>query len=88
MDDFYGRIANGGIPKSSQPPIGEVMEAYEKYSDAEIINIAMAATFASVLHLKPIMTQTPDGCRLDKYGVKRSMKLAVKAVIEHLKEKN
>lgn len=54
---------------------------------AEIINIAMAATFASVLHLKPIMTQTPDGCRLDKYGVKRSMKLAVKAVIEHLKEK-
>ncbi len=175
MDDFYGRIANGGIPKSSQPPIGEVMEAYEKYSDAEIINIAMAdglsgtyqaacgakemvengnkitvinsktlcgphrymvekaqkmkeagktakeiiawlekaveshesflipqdfnflrrggrlapmaATFASVLHLKPIMTQTPDGCRLDKYGVKRSMKLAVKAVIEHLKEK-
>lgn len=175
MDDFYGRIANGGIPKSSQPPIGEVMEAYEKYPDAEIINIAMAdglsgtyqaacgakemvdngekitvinsktlcgphrymvqkaqqmkeagksakeiiawlekaveshesflipqdfdflrrggrltpmaATFASVLHLKPIMTQTEDGCRLDKYGVKRSMKLAVKAVIEHLKEK-
>ena len=42
MDEFYGRIANGGIPKSSQPPIGEVMEAYEKYPDAEIINIAMA----------------------------------------------
>ena len=42
MQDFYNRIANGGIPKSSQPPIGEVMEAYEKYPDAEIINIAMA----------------------------------------------
>jgi len=175
MDDFYGRIAKGGIPKSSQPPIGEVMEAFEKYPDAEIINISMAdglsgtyqaacgakemvdnkdnitvinsktlcgphrymvekaqkmkeagktakeiiawlekaveshesflipqdfdflrrggrltpmaATFASVLHLKPIMIQTKDGCRLDKYGVKRSFKLAVKSVVEHLKEK-
>ena len=42
MADFYDRIEKGGIPKSSQPPIGEVMEAYEKYPDAEIINIAMA----------------------------------------------
>lgn len=175
MDEFYGRIANGGIPKSSQPPIGEVMEAYEKYPDAEIINIAMAdglsgtyqtacgakemvenneritvinsktlcgphrymvekaqkmkeagktakeiitwlekaveshesflipqdfaflrrggrltpmaAAFGSVLKLKPIMMQTPDGKKLDKYSVKRSMKHAVKAVIDHLKEK-
>lgn len=175
MDEFYGRIANGGIPKSSQPPIGEVMETYEKYPDAEIINIAMAdglsgtyqtacgakemvenneritvinsktlcgphrymvekaqkmkeagktakeiitwlekaieshesflipqdfaflrrggrltpmaAAFGSVLKLKPIMMQTPDGKKLDKYGVKRSMKHAVKAVIDHLKEK-
>ena len=42
MRDFYERIEKGGIPRSSQPPIGEVMEAYEKYPDAEIINIAMA----------------------------------------------
>lgn len=42
MADFYDRIEKGGIPKSSQPPIGEVMDAYEKYPDAEIINIAMA----------------------------------------------
>ena len=175
MDAFYGEIANGNNPVSSQPPVGEVMEAYEKYPEDEIINIAMAdglsgtyqsacgakvsvdnnenitvfnsmtlcgphrymvekavamkeegksakeiltwldyakehqksflipqdfdflrrggrltpmaATFASVLHLKPIMTQTEDGCRLDKFGVKRSFKLAVKAVIEHMKEK-
>ena len=175
MDAFYGEIANGNNPVSSQPPVGEVMEAYEKYPEDEIINIAMAdglsgtyqsacgakvsvdnnenitvfnsmtlcgphrymvekavamkeegksakeiltwldyakehqksflipqdfdflrrggrltpmaATFASVLHLKPIMTQTEDGCRLDKFGVKRSFKLAVKAVIEHLREK-
>lgn len=42
MADFYDRIEKGGIPKSSQPPIGEVMDAYERYPDAEIINIAMA----------------------------------------------
>ena len=175
MDEFYGQIANGNHPVSSQPPIGEVMEAFEKYPEDEIINISMAdglsgtyqaacgakasvdncdnvtvvnsktlcgphrymvekaqkmkeagktakeiiewleyasehqksflipqdfdflrrggrltpmaATFASVLHLKPIMTQTEDGCRLDKYGVKRSFKLAVKSVVEHMKEK-
>ncbi len=42
MDEFYGRIAKGQHPKSSQPPIGEVMEVYEKYADDEVINIAMA----------------------------------------------
>lgn len=174
MDAFYGEIAKGHNPSSSQPPIGEVMEVYEKYPDAEIINIAMAdglsgtyqsacgakesvdncdnitvvntttlcgphrymvqkavqmkeegktakeilawldyakehqesflipqdfnflrrggrltpmaATFASVLKLRAIMTQTPDGCRLDKFGMKRSMKLAIKAVVDHLEE--
>jgi len=175
MEDFYSRIANGGVPRSSQPPIGEVIEAYEKYPKDEIINIAMAdglsgtyqsacgaremvdnkenitvvntktlcgphrymvqkalqmkkagstakeiikwleharenqesflipqdfdflrrggrltpmaATFASTLKLKPIMTQTPDGCRLDKYAIKRNMKQAVAAVIERWKKK-
>lgn len=47
----------------------------------------MAATFGSVLKLKPIMTQTEDGKRLDKFGVKRTMKAAVGAVIDHLKKK-
>ena len=42
MDDFYRRIKEGGIPRSSQPPIGEVYEIYEKYKDSQIINIAMA----------------------------------------------
>lgn len=175
MEDFYNRIANGGIPRSSQPPIGEVMDAYEKYPEDEIINIAMAdglsgtyqsacgaremvdnkenitvintktlcgphrymvqkaqqmknagrtakeiiawlekarekqesflipqdfdflrrggrltpmaATFASTLKLKPIMTQTPDGCKLDKYAIKRNMKQAVGAVVERLKKR-
>ena len=175
MDEFYGRIAKGGIPKSSQPPIGEVMEAFEKYPDAEIINISMAdglsgtyqaaygakqmvdngdnitvlnsktlcgphrymvqkaqqmkeagksakeiiawlekaieshesflipqdfgflkrggrltpmaATFGSMLKLKPVMTQTEDGCKLDKYAVKRNLKQAVDAVISRLERK-
>lgn len=174
MDAFYGEIEKGNNPVSSQPPVGEVMEAYEKYPEDEIINIAMAdglsgtyqsacgakasvdncdnitvfntktlcgphrymlekavqmrdagktakeiiewldyakehqesflipqdfdflrrggrltpmaATFASVLNLRAIMTQTPDGCRLDKFGMKRSMKLAIKAVVDHLEE--
>ena len=174
MDIYYKKVAEGNNPTSSQPPIGEVMEAYEKYPDAEIINIAMAdglsgtyqtacgakasvdngenvtvintktlcgphrymvqkavqmknegktakeiiewleyasnhhesflipqdfdflrrggrltpmaATFASVLNLRAIMTQTPDGCRLDKYGMKRSMKLAMKAVVDHMED--
>lgn len=175
MDAFYGEIEKGNNPSSSQPPIGEVMEAFERYPDAEIINISMAdglsgtyqaacgakasvdndenitvinsktlcgphrymvqkavqmkkegktakeiiewlnyardhhesflipqdfdflrrggrltpiaAKFASVLNLRAIMTQTLDGSRLDKLGMKRSMKLAMKAVVEHLEEK-
>ena len=175
MEDFYDRIDKGGIPKSSQPPIGEVMDVYEKYPDDEIINIAMAdglsgtyqsacgaremvdnkenitvintktlcgphrymvkkaqqmknagktakeiiawlekakeshesflipqdfaflrrggrltpmaATFASTLKLKPIMTQVEEGRRLDKYAIKRNMKQAVGAVIERLKKR-
>lgn len=41
-DRFYNEIANGNHPKSSQPPIGDVMEAFEKYPEDEIINISMA----------------------------------------------
>ena len=172
MDVFYKKIEEGNNPKSSQPPIGEVIDIYEKYPDDEILNIAMAdglsgtyqtacgaktsvnneknitifnsktlcgphrymvekalkmknenktlkeivdwleyarnhqesflipqdfdflrrggrltpfaASFASVLNLRAIMTQTPDGCRLDKFGMKRSMKQAINAVVEHL----
>ena len=175
MDAYYEAIQFGHNPKSSQPPIGEVVEAYEKYADADIINIAMAdglsgtyesacmakemvdnkdkitvinsktlcgphrymvekaqkmklaghsakeiidwlnhaaenhesflipqdfdflrrggrlapmaATLGSILKLKPVMTQTKDGKRLDKFTVKRTMKAAVQAVIDHMKEK-
>lgn len=42
MADFYARIERGELPTSSQPPIGEVMEVYKKYSDDEIIHITIA----------------------------------------------
>ena len=32
------------------------------------------------------MTQTLDGCRLDKFGMKRSMKQASSAVLDHLEK--
>lgn len=39
---FYDTIRTGRNPKSSQPPIGDVVEAFERYSEDEIINISMA----------------------------------------------
>lgn len=175
MDDFYGRISKGEIPRSSQPPIGEVLDLYKENSDCDIINIAMAdglsgtyqsacsakemaensdriivfnsktlcgphrhmvdaalkmakdgssaedimkwlehvadesesflipqdfeflkrggrltpmaAALGSVLKLKPIMTLTKDCKKLDKFAVRKSMKAAVKSVIEHLQNK-
>ena len=175
MEDFYARIKAGQHPTSSQPPIGDVVEIYEKYPEDEIINISMAdglsgtyqsaymakgmvensdritvinsktlcgphrymvekaqkmkeaghkakeivawlmaatekhesflipqdfaflrrggrltpmaAALGSVLKLKPVMTQTPDGKRLDKFAIKRTMNSAIKAVVEHMKEK-
>lgn len=175
MKDFYARIERGEIPKSSQPPIGEVIDIFEKYADCEIINISMAdglsgtyqsacgaremmdnnenihvinsttlcgphrymvekaqkmkesgcsakeildwlehattthesflipqdfaflrrggrltpmaAAIGSILKIKPVMTQTPDGKKLDKFTIKRTMKAAVQAVIKQMKEK-
>lgn len=175
MKEFYERIKRGEIPRSSQPSIGEVMDVFEKYSDAEILNISMAdglsgtyqsacgakemvenneritvfnsrtlcgphrymvekaqqmkeagrtvkeimawlqkaaystesflipqdfaflkrggrltpvaATLGSVLKLKPIMTLTEDCKKLDKFAVKRTMKAAVKTIIDHMKAK-
>ena len=175
MPKFYGYIKDGHLPQSSQPPVGEVIDAYEKYAGKKILNIAMAdglsgtymsaagaaasmdnsddivvintktlcgphryivekaikmqkdgasfeevcdwvryaadnnesflipqdfgylkrggrltpmaATLGTILKLKPIMTQTPDGRQLEKLGVKRTMKAALAEVVERLKEK-
>ena len=45
------------------------------------------ATFGSVLKLKPIMTQTPDGKQLDKFAIKRTLKSAFATIIDHWKKK-
>lgn len=42
MADFYKKIAAGQIPRSSQPPIGDVLDVYEAYMGQPIINITMA----------------------------------------------
>ncbi len=174
MDRFYGKIAEGHHPKSSQPAIGEVMDAYERYADHDIINITMAdglsgtyqsacgakemmeenenitvfnsktlcgphryfveqtvkmakegmakseilawlekaasktdsflipqdfgflrrggrltplaATMGGVLKLKPILHVTPDGKRLDKFGVKRTMSSAGASIGKYLQK--
>lgn len=176
MDEFYANISQGLIPMSSQPPLGDVLDAYNAYPDADIINISMAdglsgtyqtacsaremvdhreritvfnsrtlcgphrymvekaqqmklegksasqilqwlehaakqtesflipqdfaflkrggrltalaAATGSVLRLKPVMTLTADGTRLDKFSVKRTMASAAESVIRHLKKKN
>lgn len=40
--EFIDLINKGYIPKSSQPPIGYVLDLYNKYPEDEIINISMA----------------------------------------------
>lgn len=42
MEEFYQKIEDGQIPMSSQPPIGEVLEAFERFQGEPVINISMA----------------------------------------------
>ena len=50
MEEFYGRIGKGEIPRSSQPPIGDVVEVYEKYQDADGLNICVADGLSGTYH--------------------------------------
>lgn len=50
MEEFYGRIGKGEIPRSSQPPIGDVAEVYEKYQDADVLNICVADGLSGTYH--------------------------------------
>ena len=40
--DFINLINQGGIPRSSQPSIGDVLDLYQKYPNEQILDIAMA----------------------------------------------
>ena len=50
MEEFYGRIGKGEIPRSSQPPIGDVVEVYEKDQDADVLNICVADGLSGTYH--------------------------------------
>ncbi|MEF9959119.1 MAG: DegV family protein [Niameybacter sp.] len=60
---FIDIINKGHIPTSSQPSIGEVLDVYNDYPDAEIINISMAdglsGTYSSACMAKE-MVQNPE----------------------------
>ncbi len=45
--DFCDKIAQGAIPTSSLPPIGEIIESYETYQEDEILSIHMAQGLSS-----------------------------------------
>lgn len=64
MDLFYDKIAQGGIPKSSQPPVGEFMEIFKKHAGKKILNIAMAhglsGTYQSACGAKEIADNKAD----------------------------
>ena len=87
MDEFYDRIKKGGIPKSSQPPIGEVYDMYEKYEGSEIINIAMAdglsGTYQSACSAKEMLDDSSNVtvvnsktlCGPHRYMVEKAQKM-------------
>lgn len=41
-DEFLELVKAGHIPSSSQPPIGETIEMFEKYPDEELLVINMS----------------------------------------------
>lgn len=173
-DKFLELIAEGHIPSSSQPKIGEVMDLFEKYDGEEILVLSMAdglsgtyqscagiaantkhpekihvfntrtlcgphqhvvdiasemnkqgksideilevvneklkitksflmpqdydylkrggrltrlsATLGGLLHLQPVLIETEDGKRLDKFAVARSFDIAIKKIIDEYKK--
>jgi len=42
MKEYYEKIDKGQLPVTSQPPLGDVLDAFEAHKDSEIINISMA----------------------------------------------
>lgn len=171
---FNELIKQGGIPTSSQPPVGEYLDLFDKYKNDEIIVICMAdglsgtyqscvgakettgrdnivvinsktlcipqrlmvnkavkmrnegatfneiidevkkladsaisylipqdfgflkrggrltpiaATLGGLLKIKPVVTQTPDGTKLEKFTTARNFEIAVNRILDDLKER-
>lgn len=86
-DEFLEMVKAGGIPSSSQPPIGETIEVFEKYPDEELLVINMAdglsGTYQSTVaakqsvenadHIHVINSMTL--CGPQKYLVEKAIKL-------------
>ena len=98
---FVEIIAEGNMPASSQPAIGEVMDLYQEYAGEEIINISIAdfdylrrggrlsplvSLVGKTIKLAPVLTQSEDGRQLVMSAVKRSYKLALQHVAQKLAE--
>ena len=86
--DFIDLIHQGGIPSSSQPSIGDVLDLYEKYGDEQILDIAMAdglsGTYNSACSAAT-MAQHPENitvintktlCGPHRYMVENAQKMA------------
>lgn len=86
-NEFLDEVQNGATPSSSQPPIGEVIEAYNAY-DTPVINITMAdglsGTYQSALSAKE-QADHPENihvlnsttlCGPHRYLVEKAAKLA------------
>ena len=84
---FLEKVRSGGIPTTSQPPIGDVLAAYEEHGDEEILNICMAdglsGTYQTALMAKE---QAPNAdsitvlnsqtlCGPHRYLVEKAVKL-------------
>lgn len=64
MDYFYAHIAQGGVPRSSQPPLGEFLETYKRHQGEKILNISMAdglsGTYLSACSAKDMAENRDD----------------------------
>lgn len=87
-ETFLKLIQEGNIPSSSQPPIGKMIEAYDKYPDDEILGIFMcdglSGTFASAVsagtmvehHDKVTVIDSETLCGPHRYLVLKAKRLA------------
>lgn len=86
-NEFLEMIKAGGVPSSSQPPIGETMEVFEKYPDEELLVINMAdglsGTYQSTVSAKESVDNSQNIhvinsmtlCGPQKYLVEKAIRL-------------
>ena len=64
MDRFYGMIDEGGIPKSSQPPLGGFVEAFKRLEGEKILVLCMAeglsGTYLSACGAREMVSNKDD----------------------------